>query len=85
MDQHYKKTLSIDTNDKFVRVTEGDFENNYGYHQFISHSSLTSSTTNHSQHLCSIITNYKHFVIDNVVQASCTCVRVSPFLIILLS
>ena len=44
--EHYKKTLTIDTNNNFVRVTEGEFGNNYGYYQFISHSSLTSSATN---------------------------------------
>ena len=44
--EHYKKTLTIDTNDKLVRVTEGMYGNANGYHQFISHSSLTSSTTN---------------------------------------
>ena len=44
--KHYKKTQTIDTNDKFVRVTEGEYGNSRGYHQFISHSSLTSSTTN---------------------------------------
>ena len=43
---HHKKTLTIDTNNKFVRVTEGKFGNNYSNYQFISHSSLTSSTTN---------------------------------------
>ena len=44
--EHYKGTLPIDTNDNFVRVTEGEYGNITGYHQFISHSSLTSSTTN---------------------------------------
>ena len=41
---HYKRTLSIDTNDNFVRVTEGEYGNNTGYRQFISQSSLNSST-----------------------------------------
>ena len=44
--EHYKMALRIDTNDNFVRVTEGKFGKNRGYHQFISHSSLTSSTSN---------------------------------------
>ena len=44
--EHYKKTLPISTKHDFVRVTEGEFGNNYGYYQFISQSSLTSSTTN---------------------------------------
>ena len=44
--KHYKKTLKIDRNNVFVRVTEGEYGNNYGSSQFISHSSLTSSTTN---------------------------------------
>ena len=41
---HYNLTLSIDTNDDFVRVTKGEYGNDYGYHQFISQSSLNSST-----------------------------------------
>ena len=44
--EHYKKTLTIDTSKNFVRVTEGIYGNNFGTSQFISHSSLTSSTTN---------------------------------------
>ena len=44
--EHYKKTLTIDTDDDFVRVTEGEFGEFSFYPQFISHSSLTSSTTN---------------------------------------
>ena len=44
--EHYKRTLTIDTNKDFVRVTEGEYGNAHGYEQFISHSSLTSSTTN---------------------------------------
>ena len=43
--EHYKEALTIDTSDDFVKVTEREFGNNTGYHQFISHSSLTSSTT----------------------------------------
>ena len=41
---HYKRTLSIDTDDDFVRVTEGEYGNVTGYPQFISQSSLNSST-----------------------------------------
>ena len=41
---HYKRTLSIDTNNDFVRVTKGEYGKNRGYHQFISQSSLNSST-----------------------------------------
>ena len=41
---HYKRTLSIDTNNDFVRVTEGEYGNNGGNPQFISQSSLNSST-----------------------------------------
>ena len=45
--EHCKITLTVDTNTEFVRVTEGKpFGNGRGYPQFISHSSLTSSTTN---------------------------------------
>ena len=44
--EHYKKTLTISTNDDFVRVTEGEYGRSVGYQQFISNSSLTSSTTN---------------------------------------
>ena len=44
--EHYKKEVTIDTTKDFVRVTKGEYGNNAGYHQFISHSSLTSSTTN---------------------------------------
>ena len=41
--EHYKKTLSIDTNDNFVRVANGQYGNNTGYPKFISQSSLNSS------------------------------------------
>ena len=42
---HYKKmTLSIDTDNDFVRVTKGEYGNGRGYPQFISQSSLNSST-----------------------------------------
>ena len=41
---HYKMTLSIDTNNNFVRVTKGEYGNATGYDQFISQSSLDSST-----------------------------------------
>ena len=41
---HYKKTLSIGMNKDFVRVTKGKFGNGIGRHQFISQSSLNSST-----------------------------------------
>ena len=41
---HYKMTLSIDTNNDFVRVTKGEYGKNCGYPQFISQSSLNSST-----------------------------------------
>ena len=41
---HYKVTLSIDTNNGIVRVTKGEYGNALGYHQFISQSSLNSST-----------------------------------------
>ena len=41
---HYKMTLSIGTNNKILRVTEGEFGKNTGYRQFISQSSLNSST-----------------------------------------
>ena len=41
---HYKKTLEIDTNIDFVRVTEREYGKNHGYYQFISQSSLNSST-----------------------------------------
>ena len=41
---HYKMTLSIDTNNDFVRVTKGEYGNNGGYEHFISQSSLNSST-----------------------------------------
>ena len=44
--EHHKKTQTIDTNDKYVRVTEGRCGNGTGYGKFISHSSVTSSTTN---------------------------------------
>ena len=41
---HYKRTLSIDTNNHFDRVTEGEYGNASGHPQFISQSSLNSST-----------------------------------------
>ena len=42
--EHYKMTLPIDTNNDFVRVTEREYGKVTGYHQFISQSSLNSST-----------------------------------------
>ena len=45
---HYKMTISIDTNDDFVRVTKGEYGNVIGYEQFISQSSLNSSTITHN-------------------------------------
>ena len=44
--EHHKRTFTIDTNNDFVRVTKGEYGKNTGSSQFISHSSLTSSTTN---------------------------------------
>ena len=44
--EHYNKTLSISTNNEFVRVTKGKYGNSFGYHQFIPQSSLNSSTSN---------------------------------------
>ena len=41
---HYKSTISIDKNNDFVRVTKGKYGKNRGRHQFISQSSLDSST-----------------------------------------
>ena len=41
---HYKRTIPIVTNNDFIRVTEGEYGNATGYHQFISQSSLNSST-----------------------------------------
>ena len=41
---HHQVTLSIDTNNDFVRVTKGEYGNATDYHQFISQSSLNSST-----------------------------------------
>ena len=41
---HYKMTLLIDANKNFLRVTEGEYGKIAGYHQFISQSSLNSST-----------------------------------------
>ena len=42
--RHYKRTISIDTNNGFVKVTEGKYGKNRGRQQFISQSSLNSST-----------------------------------------
>ena len=47
---HYKRTISIDTND-FVRVTEGEFGKNRGREQFISHSSLSLNSSTYTQYL----------------------------------
>ena len=41
---HYKVTLPIGTNDDIVRVTKREYGNACGYGQFISQSSLNSST-----------------------------------------
>ena len=41
---HYKRTLSIDTDDDFVRVTEGVYGNGTYSYELISQSSLYSST-----------------------------------------
>ena len=44
--EHYKKIVTIDTSNYLDRVTEGEYGKCRGSSQFISHSSLTSSTTN---------------------------------------
>ena len=41
---HYKRTLLVGTNDDFVRVTKGEYGKNTCRPQFISQSSLNSST-----------------------------------------
>ena len=41
---HYKRTLEIDINCDFARVTKGEYGNVAGYHQLISQFSLNSST-----------------------------------------
>ena len=48
---HYKKTLTIDTDAKFTRVTEGVYGNHVGYAQFISHSSLSHDSSTNTQYL----------------------------------
>ena len=44
--EHNKKSFSIDMNDDFNRVTEGEYGKWYGYNQFISQSSLNTFATN---------------------------------------
>ena len=51
-DRHYKQTLSIDVNDNFARVSDGEYGNNSGYYQFIHQTSLSlNSPTNSTQYL----------------------------------
>ena len=64
--EHYKMTLTIGTSDDFVRVTEGKYGMDCGYFQFISHSSLTSSTTN-TQYLYQDCIRVRVQVIANIL------------------
>ena len=49
---HYKKTLPIDTDDGFFRVTKGEYGNNTGYPEFISHSSLINPSSQYLYQDC---------------------------------
>ena len=42
--RHYKKTLTINVDANFTRVTTGEYGSHVGFAQFISHSSLNPST-----------------------------------------
>ena len=49
--EHHKTTLSIDARHGFVKVTEGIFGKPWGFHDFISHSSLTYDPTRNTEYL----------------------------------
>ena len=50
--RHYKRTLSIDADDNFTKVTQGEYGKNLGYHQFISQSYLQSADAQYIKHDC---------------------------------
>ena len=49
--EHHKMTLLLDESDGFVQVTKGMYENNCGFDQFISHSSLPYNSTTNTEYL----------------------------------
>ena len=49
--EHCKQILSIDTNDKIVRVSKGEYGQDYGLYKFISHSSLPLNSSTNTQYL----------------------------------
>ena len=49
--EHYKKTLTINKQSNFVRVTQGEYGNSWGYFSFIPHSSLSYNSTTNTEYL----------------------------------
>ena len=50
-EKHHKKTLTIDSSDDYVRVTQGMYGKSVGYGQFISHSSLPYNPITDTEYL----------------------------------
>ena len=50
--EHWKQILTIDTNDKIARVSEGEYGADYGLDKFISQSSLSSTNTQYLYQDC---------------------------------
>ena len=49
--EHREQRLSIDKNDKIVRVSKGEYGQDYGLYKFISHSSLSLDSSTNTQYL----------------------------------
>ena len=49
--EHREQTLSIDKNDKIVRVSKGAYGQDYGLYKFISHSFLPLNSSTNTQYL----------------------------------
>ena len=49
--RHFKQIFSIDPNDGFARVTEGEYGKDFGFYKFISHASLSFNSSTNTQYL----------------------------------
>ena len=48
---HHKKVFSIVPNDGIVRVTKGEYGQDFGFYKFMSHSSLSFNSSTNTQYL----------------------------------
>ena len=49
--RRFKQIFSIDPNDGFARVTEGEYGKDFGFYKFISHASLSFNSSTNTQYL----------------------------------